>query len=394
MAKGIILYSLPKEKQLNVDRTMSERRPDGHFSKSDIDHIIQYLNRKKVKKPEGAPPAAPASEASTGQPRNDQTHPSMFGILIRQSASDVLANEDPGSETHQKDRQSLQGAAFSYSRNYKSRGDDWSIKGAIIRPFDIELSEAQKSRTDFHLDSLTLAPSISLDKISSETTPKNDVDNLIFRTGLSAHWAEYPQDYIAGMDVRGYASYGTDTSFRSSIVAGEFELEPLFSWVKPYEAGWGIGYKESPQAATNAIAPKAGKTASQADGSNFIYQVRTYLHGEFGDIRKSKDNPDVDEGGFFRMGPVVKLEVTPCYLARSLGLPSDAITAHAAYSYDPELGQKHLGRDDLFSTGIDWALFTSDANQKVSLKILYECGGLDLSKQKVDALTLGLGVTF
>jgi len=376
MVAGVILLDKPgltRQECLNIIDRFPKTTPGKSYSPEEVATIRNALeNGANIL---GAPP----------KPEEPAKPDRLWGIKIRQNYDDVTGEEDPTSKDPKERRDQLAGAAFSYSRDFKNDRNNWSAQGAIIRPFRIyeNLEGVKPSDPPLLLREAFIVPSVSLHKVSSGTDPDDDVDSLIYRLGGVTRFAGTSPGSIQELELRGYATYGTDTSHETSTVAGEFDIEPRFAG-REEEAKWALGFPAS----------LSGRSPSDKDGnSNFLYHLRTYIHGEFGEVQDADNDPDIQEGDFFRLGPVAKLELQPCALARALGKKYDGIRFYTSYSLLPTIGGADNGHDYLFSVGLDWSLFEED-DQSVSLKLLYEKGGIDLTKEEVDSFTLGLGVTF
>jgi len=336
----------------------------------------------------------------------------LAGLKIRQDYQDVVSGESKITSNSEeatsqnpdvkskKSMDQLSGATFGLTDDKKTGHTSVNVKAAVLYPYHWD---AKKINEDFPwlsaLDSLDFLPSVSLNKYAGKD-PKKQVDSLVFRAGFSSdfEWVirhgigDDSVVYRPGLNLRLYPSYATDTGFRTSIVAGQFDVEPTyesdhFSWLQ-------LGYHNGIKGISGVV--HAGDD-DYKNHDDFGYTLRFYMHGEFGDVKHApgdKSNLDVPLGAFFRLGPVVRLEINPYGLSRFINLDGDAITAHVNYSYLPDIGDYPLGRDSLLSAGIDYALFPKEDPYKFSLKLLYERGGLDLSKQSINQWTFGIGTTF
>jgi len=334
------------------------------------------------------PTLYPVKQEESSTPKSEP----FLGLKIRQDYNDVVQAEDPTVGAPKKGRNQLTGAAFSFSRDFLAHADTWSVQGSLIRPFILYDHTENKDTNGIvfsdppKVRAIYLIPSISLYKIDSKTAPKTDVDDLTFRLGLSVRSDWVKECLISEFEARIYAAYDTDTSFKASTVAGQFDLEPRFSGNSGATRS-AIGFQRS-------LVPYTGGD-DKTNTSQFVYTLRMYGHGEFGRVNAAGGNTSVQTGDFFRFGPVMKLEFQPCFLARLLRLDPQALTFQASYSYLARVNGIDPGHDSYYTAGLDWSLIKGDAQaQKISLKILYENGGLDLTKAVVDRFTIGLGVTF
>ncbi len=337
----------------------------------------------EARKPQPNPLPSPDQKAATPQKKV-----MLWGLKIRQDANDVVQDEDPSVEDPKIKRNQVAGAAFSFSRNFISDVDTWSAKGALIRPFRIFNNDEGFSASDGPtLRAVYLIPSISLHKVDTNGKPTNKVDSLIYRLGASARWNLVRESFISEFELRGFGVHATDTDHKASAWVGEFDVEPRLAG-QDQNARWALGFKAS-------LVPHTPDKDHPIDTSELLYSLRFFGHGESGNVEDSGGDPAVRTGRFFRFGPTARLEVQPCIIARSLGMDPQGLTLHVSYAYLPTLSGINPGHDSLFRTGLDWAILKrKDGEQKVSLKLLYEDGGLEITKKPVETFTAGLGITF
>lgn len=308
----------------------------------------------------------------------------FWGIKVRQDYNDVTG-EDPTVAEPKERRDQLAGASFSYARDFNGKDNSWAVQGALIRPFKVyeNMEGASASDPPLILREAFLVPSVSLHKVTGGEGTDDDVDSLIYRLGAVGRFSGVSQDAIREIELRGFATYATDVSHDASTIAGEFDLEPRIGGRRE-DAKWALGFPASLD----------GRPPGDGDGnSNLHYHLRTYVHGEFGEVEDTGGNADLVEGSFFRLGPVAKFELVPSGLARALGKKQDGIKFYTSYSFLPTVSGNDNGHDFLFSAGLDWSLLEKD-DQSVSLKVLFEKGGMEITKEEVETLTVGLGVTF
>lgn len=322
-------------------------------------------------------------------PEADTKKPApLWGIKIRQDYKDVVQEEDPSVTDAKARRNQLAGASLSFSRDFLAHNDSWSVKGALVRPFALVDNENGFSSVEpLSLRAVHLIPSVSMHKIDTQGNPKGEVDSLTYRLGASGRWTLINANFDSEIELRASGAYGTDLHHRASIFATGFDIEPRLAG-KAGNERWALGFKAS-------LSPHMPDTEHPNDTSNFLYQLRVFGHGEYGRVRDTGGNPDLLVGQFLRFGPVAKLEFQPCMVSRKIGLDAQALTFQVGYGYVPSLSGRDPGHDGHLEAGLEWALLKREAqNQKVSLKLLYEKGGLELTKEEVETFTIGLGITF
>lgn len=301
------------------------------------------------------------------------------GLKVRESASDVLAVEDPTLETQaRKKKDDIKGASLSYNRNFRSDTDTWIGKAAVILPFKWNTNAEYFNSSPMTLMSYGLIPSVTLNQLESTDPKQKEIDQLLYRAGAFATLYG-PQPYLTELNLRGYATYGTNLDHDLKIGAFEFEVEPRWD-IAPRVA---IGYRKSIIDRDIAL---AGQAPNYEKNSYLAYQARMYLKGAAGDIAESAEIPDVNEGSFFRVGPAFELKFDPFFHEKL------SISCSYRYLFAIEGSDQN---NSLFEAGVEWMLFGSKEEGKVvSLKASYIEGGLDLTQQETETVLLGLGVTF
>lgn len=320
-------------------------------------------------------------------------HPLVEGIehfMIRQSWSDVLYSEDLSQPSNQKKKiDDLVGAKFSWTGDLNTHSDTWSAVGALLFPLEWKAPVILGGWSPYQV---VLAPSVSINKVSSSDDPTKNVDQLFYRLGALANW----ELENGAFQLRGAFVYGTDTSNQARLPAFEMDVEPQFGWFQlapkgheetvtgaPFaERYLKIGYK-------NILIPKKPELEDQSDNSLLDYQLRMYLHVEGGDLQETAGKWNVVTGSFLRLGPALQLRINAPKLVFGHAL---GITAF--YSYLPAI----TGTDEhesLFQLDLSVAIFENVVtHQKVTFTASYAKGGLDFTKTDVDLVTVGLGVLF
>jgi hypothetical protein len=269
----------------------------------------------------------------------------------------------------------ISGASFSYAWDGRKQSQNWSVQAAIIYPLIWTHGEGQNQ--DFTLIQYGLVPGISLDKVTSSPSSTSNVNSLIFRNGFFGSfllpslpgWWRYAQ-----LNVMPSATYATDTNFRLSVPGGELNLEPQIDFNKKVC----LGYEVDPWTDTNV-------PVNDPKHVIFGYQVRSWLHVEGGSYEHQAPDAEIPLGDFTRIGPAIQL---------TLLSPKYGVTLKGEYHYLSTIyGPK--GRNYYLNTSLEVALWQNvKLNQQTSLKISYEDGGLDFTKQEVNNVKIGIGISF
>jgi len=319
--------------------------------------------------------------------------PIKYGVLhpmVRKNWSDVLLGEDATQSGTAKSKiGDLVGATFSYTNDARSNTETWTAIGAVIVPFDFRFPVLGGwSPAEF-----MVAPSVSINRISTNGDPKTEADQMFYRVGLFADWEET----FGAIQVRGASVYGTDTGYRTSMPALEADLEPQLTWRPEGAAKTGIAsvatkyFKIGYQ---NILIPKTPEFKEQTDNSLLDYQLRVYLHAEAGDLQRSAAVFNTVDGGFFRVGPTAQLRINAPRLVFGKSL-----SFTGTYSYLPAISG-NSEHDQLLTLDLTLGLMAlnppSDTSlqRKLSLNLGYIDGGLDFTKQNVRQYTLGLSVLY
>jgi hypothetical protein len=292
-------------------------------------------------------PGVPVAEAERTWRLEEKPKPiSLFGLRVRRSASDLPATQvaDPVAFDDGVP------AAFSYVRDFENNHTLWEAHAAVLYPFRI-VGTPEDPRTV----SVSLIPSITLDKISSHDENK-EVDALVPRLGAEV---EMPGLFPA-MELQYFRvglAYATDTRFNAEVGAIEFEWEPVI-------LGWGMHSRR------------------RAFGL-FEYRLRALLVGQGGRTFDAGGKENLKTGdNFFRLGPRLELHVWPLAVPR--------LSLRVDYQFLGGLA----GEPDttyLLDTALNLRL---DEVGHVSVELGYQKGRIPLTEDDTDAFRLGVGVKF
>ncbi len=137
----------------------------------------------------------------------------------------------------------------------------------------------------------------------------------------------------------------------------------------------------------NILIEKEPNREDGSDDSLMDWQLRTWVHLEGGDLQRNGAKWDTVDGSFFRVGPAVQGVINfPEFLR--------GFSVNGQYSYLEPISGPH-GHEYYWKAGGSLTLYQNPAlKHKISLVGDYQKGGLTLSKQPVDIVTVGLGATF
>jgi len=293
-----------------------------------------------------------------------------FRILIRKNYSDVTVDEDPSVADAKASLSAVDGARFSYSYDYQTNSSQWSAVGALIIPIRLYDSNQGASQSGLPLERLTFVPSVSLNRVTNDKDESKEVDEVIFRAGLFSSWLGVGGPLRLLM-LSGYASYSTDSTFDNGIVAGEFDLEPITN-LRGNRTFYRVGENGS------------GKRGPS--GSLIELNWRAHLHTEFGDhVGSGPVGSSTDEDEFFRVGPVVELQLAPFFLQR--------LRASVNYGYLVGVSGSPSASHN-FNAQLSLILDRNLDTQHWSLSASYEDGETPLVQERVHTFLLSLGVKY
>lgn len=308
-------------------------------------------------------------------------------LSLRRSYSDVLTGEDPSLPSKGANSfDDLNGALFSYARDFQGKTDTWSAEMALLAPFSFvvngEAGHPIVVHTDdpFRVTRFGFTPSFSWHRVTSNGDPKSEVDQQTYRVGSFLKLESgYPA--LERLTFRGYATYAKDNVNDMSVPAAEFEIEPQCDFSNRLR----IGYRTVLASRTD---PEAFKTDPQTSkkAALLAYQFRAILHGQYGAVRNEGPNFTGTEFHFFRLGPKLQLDVDPIFFEQLHGSVS--------YEFQPALSGQNPN-DTLFSASLTWDLLKdSDNRRRLGLTVDYTDGGLELTAVKVRTLQVSLNAAF
>ncbi|MDQ6765809.1 MAG: hypothetical protein M3Z22_06900 [Verrucomicrobiota bacterium] len=332
------------------------------YTRAEVSSIESGARRMPVQSAEAETPAPKLKE----RPLDgwDVFFDALKHPRLRQDYSDILFTPDGNISDD------VAPATFSFARDFRSEHDTWAAQAALIWPM-IWRSALEAGPKPIAYGFL---PSVSLNRVETGNAA-NDVDSLVYRAGVYSRWLLATQPNLhAALNLRGSFSYATDTRHDAGISAGEFDLEPqIFSSDRV-----ALGY-------VGELLPDAND--KPGDPNHLGYQLRTWLHGEFGSAPDEPGAIRAAPGDFARVGPVVQLRILAPRILQGL-------TLSAGYHYVPAF-EGPAEHDSLFRAGVELAISKKQENRpQISLKISYTRGGLDLTRQDVETLLIGLGVLY
>src|ERR1700736_5835931 len=300
----------------SVGQTALDRDLQVLYEKYGRDSVVRKVERDNPTAAEAAKKTNLPSDALAKEKQPEQTglvlfKDQPFQLLVRRSYSDVTSAEDPSISDAKESTRQAEAAQFSYSHNYRTGADQWSAVGAIIAPIQLYRNHGPASQSGLALQLLDLAPSVSLNRVSNEVDATKEVDELTFRVGMFSQWLG-----ILGplrlLNLSSYASYTTNSGLHDGgIIAGEIDLEPL---------------TKLPGNRTFTRLAENGSAKEGREGSLIEYHWKAYVHTEFGGhTGESAMSGKTDKNDFFRIGPVLSLQLDPLFLQR--------LNASINYSY-------------------------------------------------------------
>lgn len=338
----------------------------------------------------------PVAEAVTRGSANEyQAHEGFRSPKIRHDWGDVLYDEDPSQISNMpKQIGDLVGAQLSYTHDGKANSDTWSAQGALILPY----VRHYESTGHFGLTAFAAAPSVTVNRISTNGDPAVEADTVFYRlgvymdffglmqgprpdpTGNAAANALAKVDSLGdayGVQVRAAGVYVSDFQNEAGLRGYEADIEPR--WLNKVIP---LGYR-------NVIIRKEPLKPDGTDDSILECQLRAWLHMEGGQVQDVGPAWIQTAESFFRLGPVVEFKLL------MPALPGDrALSLTALYSYLSAVSGP-TEREWYFRSTLAYDLYRRpDLNHKVSINIDYQRGGLNFTKEEVDTLTIGLGILF
>ena len=277
------------------------------------------------------------------------------GFLLRSAYEQLDLGTDP------KPGDKAQPANLSYAHNSLTDQDTWTAQGTLMRPF-VPFEEKHPLVGAPYLSEIQIVPSVTFDRLTgSGVAITKQTDSLIFRVGSDTEFANVNMfNLLNGLqNIRLNFSHATDFGFRSQVLGGEADWEPT-------DIGKALGdYK-----------PLFGA------GSPFRYRLRLYLHSEAGSIvdpgRKAALATAADQ--YARIGFFSQVEIQPSNFNRA--------TLVVSY-FDYESLMSNSVSAHLFTSGFTLGL---DEAGSVSLQIKYRNGRLPITLDKVEDITVGLGL--
>lgn len=295
-------------------------------------------------------------------------------VRLRRSFQDVLTAEDPslaGGGVAEFD--DLEGALFSYARDLRKDTETWSAQAALLAPFSFYTGYAPLKNEPLRVARWGFVPSVSLNRLTTSGDPSDEAEQLTYRVGAFLKM-QSGYNCLLALTGRVFGTYLVDDLKDQSVSAGEFELEPVSVFAPWLKVG------------TRTILIPKENPDDVHDTAWIAYQLRVILHGEWGSLNREGPNFSGTEYDFFRLGPVLQLDLKP--------LISKDLSISMKYRRLPALSGQNPN-DSLFTVDAEWAIHTSEEKlQKLSLKVSYVDGGLELTKDRARTILVGLGAAF
>jgi hypothetical protein len=292
-----------------------------------------------------------------------------FPLLFRRSYSEVTSGEDPSISDPNESVRLTEPAQFSYSHDYVFHADQWSVVGAVIAPIKIlDRRDSPAPQEGMEIQLLQVVPSVSFNRVTNDVDTSKAVDELTFRVGLFSQWLGILGPFRL-INLSGYGTYATNSEFSDDgIVAGEFDLEPITNL-----PGQRTFYRLLPN----------GKRDKGREGSLIEFHWKAYVHTEFGG-HTGESTQSISSEDFFRIGPVLSLQLDPFVLRR--------LNASVSYTYLGGTGSPNDSHHFLAKLGL--ILDRNPDTDHWTLNATYEDGDTPLVQTRVRAFLLSLGVKY
>ena len=325
---------------------------------------------------------------TAGKVREFQSREGWRTPRIRRDWRDVLYDEDPSQDdTRDKALGDLVGATLSYTRDGRADTDTWAAQGALILPYTRHFD----SDAAFSLTQFAAAPSVSINRLSTNGDPAVETDTVLYRLGLyfdfygttrlgapkemqeDGGYAERPYH----IQVRAAGVYVSDMDNRAGLRGYEADVELRYvNSVLP------IGYKK-------ILIKKHPLQEDRSDNSHLEYQLRAWLHIEGGEVQDAGEAWAATTEPFFRWGPTLQFQLTAPSLPGGRALSLTALYSYLAAEKGPS------DHEWYFRSTLSYDLYKgAEENHAIKINADYQRGGLNFTKEEVDSFTIGLGVLF
>lgn len=272
----------------------------------------------------------------------------FFGMKLRDSYQEVTFDTEERGFTNSKP------ATASFSRNILSNQNLWQLKGSLMRPIRLSASANASNKTSFNLSTIGIIPSITFNRVVSPN-PKQEVNSLQSRLGLNL---EFTGGFFQLQSIKLFATYATDFSLRSKVMATEFEWEPT-----PTNIAIGV-YKP--------ILPNI-----------LSFRWKFISHFEYGYVINAGDKTNIKTGdSFLRLGPNVEINLIPDSLNRF------ELTVKWNYLYGA------VGTPQNCRLWNVTATYQIDEVGHYSVQVDYSNGQIPLTVEYVENVMVGIGIKF
>jgi hypothetical protein len=346
------------------------------YEKYGRDSVVKKVERDNPKAAEAAaktkvPEDALAKEEPTEKSGFRLFKEQPFQLLFRRSYSDVTSGQDPSAKDAKESVRQAEAAQFSYSHDYLTGANQWSAVAAVIAPIELYRNLAPASQSGLALQLFDLVPSVSLNRITNDKDTSKEADELTFRVGVFSQWLGI-RGPLRLLNLSGYATYATNSEFHDGgIIAGEIDLEPLTNFP---------GNRTFTRLAEN------GSGKESRAGSLIEYHWKAYLHTEFGGHEgSSTGSSQSGNNDFFRVGPVLSLQLDPFFLQR--------MNASVAFSYLAGVAGSPTDSHHLVAK-LGFILDRTPDTDHWTLNATYEDGDTPLVQNRVRTFLLSLGVKY
>ena len=313
---------------------------------------------------------------------------------IRRDWRDVLYDEDPSQEdAKSRALGDLVGAHLSYTRDGRADSDMWAAQGALIFPYTRHFESEGK----FALVQFAAAPSVSINRISTNGDPAVETDTVLYRMGVymdfqgsAGSGGGSTEDSLQGaldrvakqgrpysIQVRAAGVYVSDMDNRAGLRGYEADIEPRF-----VNGFLPLGYRK-------VLIEKHPMKPDESDDAHLECQLRAWLHLEGGEVQDAGEAWAATTQPFFRWGPTVQFQLTAPSLPGGRALSLTALYSYLAAEKGPS------DHEWYFRSTLSYELYKGvEENHVIRINADYQRGGLNFTKEEVDSFTIGLGVLF
>ena len=251
-------------------------------------------------------------------------------------------------------------AHFSYTHDFITKNDIWSVIGAVAVPFELYNTKEGASSTNFILSSVKGVAGVSLDYVSNEKSPANEVEKLGAHAALQFRFAGGGLLTSSYLTLEG--DFTSDTAIKSAILTGDVDWMPV------------------PK--RNIFAVNSIRFLNEKIG----YRTRAVARFRSLSVLDTGGNAALKKDEFARIGADLGADLY--FGGRYLERSSQWLHIGAKWQF-----LKGVYGDKKFRDLLDLSLdFYPPGSTRISVNMLYRNGDVPLIGRRVKQFTLGIGV--